>query len=76
MADRSNYLLGWDDGYAEGYAVKLEDVTELFMPPAGTANVEAAARYLMSKRADLSLPDAIGLARGAIKAASEVKAHG
>lgn len=70
------YQLGWDDGYAEGYGAKLVDVTELFMPAGADREVEAAARYLMSKRADLSLADAIGLARGMFRAATAESGHG
>lgn len=70
MAETHNsYQLGWNDGYAEGYGAKLVDVTELFMPAGADQEVEAAARYLMSQRAGLTLSDAIGLARGMFRAA-------
>lgn len=70
LSQSTPYQLGWDDGYAEGYGAKLVDVTEQFMPAGVDHEVEAAARYLMSKRADLSLADAIGLARGMFRAAA------
>ena len=63
------YQLGWDDGYAEGYAAKLEDVTELFMPAGCDHEIEAAAKYLCSKRASISYVDALGLVRGMFRAA-------
>lgn len=64
------YQLGWDDGYAEGYGAKLVDVTELFMPAGVDREIEAAAKYLASQRADLTFPQAIGLARGMFRAAT------
>ena len=62
------YQLGWDDGYAEGYACKLADVTEPFMPPTNEFQVEAAARWLHSKlAAHISYVKALGLVRGMIR---------
>lgn len=71
---RTSYDCGWDDGYAEGYACKLADATEPFSPISAIkpVQVEAVADWLMSKYkavfADRS--DAIGMARGRLKAAA------
>jgi hypothetical protein len=45
----SSYELGWSDGYAEGYACKLQDVTESFMPKGSPAEIEAVAIWLQRK---------------------------
>ena len=65
----SSYQLGWDDGYAEGYAVKLVDATEPFNPPSNEFQIEAAAEHLYSRlSAYIDYPAAIGLVRGMLKA--------
>jgi hypothetical protein len=62
------YQLGWDDGYAEGYACRLSDVTESFMPPQNDFQVEAAARWVHSRMAaHITYVDAIGLVRGMVR---------
>lgn len=71
MTERDRYQLGWDDGYAEGYGAKLVDVTELFMPKGTDREIAAGALYLVSKRADISMADAIGLMRGIFRAANK-----
>ena len=62
------YQTGWDDGYAEGYACKLADLTEPFAPPQKEFEVESAARWLHSRLAAyLSYVEAIGLVRGMVR---------
>ena len=64
----------WDDGYAEGYACKLADVTEPFAPPKREFEVEAAARWLHSRLAAYcTYADAIGLVRGMVQAGMHAK---
>lgn len=65
-----SYTLGWNDGYAEGYACKLVDVTEPFMPAGDAADIEAGADYVAQKYA-ATFPDrasAIGVVRGILMA--------
>ena len=67
---RTGYELGWNDGYTEGYAVKLVDVTEPFMPTEENFNIEKAARWFQTKYS-VAFPtysDAIGAVRGILKA--------
>jgi hypothetical protein len=75
---RSSYQLGWDDGYVEGYACKLVDVTEPFMPSGDIPQIEAAADWLMRKHALVFTirSEAIGIARGMIAAMKGVSSNG
>ncbi len=68
---KSGYQTGWDDGYAEGYACKLVDVTQPFMPSGDQAEIEAVADWLQRKYATHFhlRAEAIGLARGMIRVA-------
>lgn len=71
--ERGPYQLGWDDGYAEGYACRLADVTEPFNPPQSDFEVETAARWLHVRlAAHISYVDAIGLIRGAVREGMKV----
>lgn len=67
----TSYQLGWDDGYAEGYASKLADVTAPFMPTGDVAEIEAVADWLLRKYATTftNRSEAIGAARGMIRIA-------
>lgn len=69
---QSEYTLGWNDGYSEGYACKLADVTEPFMPTGGVAEIETVADMLQVRLAVIFANDrsgAIGLARSIVMAA-------
>lgn len=63
-----SYALGFDDGYAEGYACKLADATTTFNPSSADLpdRIEEAANHLQRKYAKVFDGDraaAIGLAR-------------
>lgn len=70
MSGYNPYQAGWSDGYAEGYAAKLLDVTEPFMPTGAPAEIEAAATWLQKKYSAYfsDRHEAIGLVRGVISA--------
>ena len=73
-ADPDGYQLGWNDGYAEGYACKLTDVTEPFMPSGDATEIEAVADWLQRKYGGTWLKnrsEAIGMARGMIRVCRE-----
>ena len=76
MSDMA-YQLGWDDGYAEGYACKLIDITEPFMPTGSMAEIEAVASWLQNKYAKTfeGRSEAIGAARGMIRIARGTQPH-
>jgi len=66
------YETGWNDGYAEGYACKLADVTAPFMPAGTAEEITRVADWLQRNYAETyrgDRPSAIGLARGMIEAA-------
>lgn len=75
----SGYQTGWNDGYSEGFACKLADVSAPFMPSGTAAEIEHVADWLQRNYgttfgADRS--EAIGMARGMIRAARGEAAHG
>lgn len=71
MSEHHAYQRGWDDGYAEGYGAKLADVTAPFMPVSNAAEVERIADWLQEQYRTVvpTRSDAIGMARGMIRAA-------
>lgn len=71
MTEDDRYQSGWGDGYAEGYACKLADVTAPFTPTGTAEEATRVADWLQRKYArDYSdRAKAIGMARGMIKAA-------
>jgi hypothetical protein len=71
----TSYQLGWDDGYAEGYACKLADATERFNPTAlaRPEAVERMADHLQRKLASVyggNRSPAIGMARALLETAT------
>jgi hypothetical protein len=68
----SSYDLGWNDGYAEGYACKLTDATEPFSPRSlnKAEAVEATAKRLHT-RYGIEQSEAIGAARMMFRIARE-----
>lgn len=74
MSDSQTYDLGWNDGYAEGYACKLADATAPFNPASVAAPemVERVADYIARKyAAHFNRIDALGLARAMLKIAQD-----
>jgi hypothetical protein len=66
------YATGWKNGYAEGYACKLVDVTNPFMPSGTAEEITRVADWLQTKYSrdyGADRPGAIRMARGMIKAA-------
>jgi hypothetical protein len=73
VSEASSYQLGWDDGYAEGYACKLADATESFRPASLQAPelVERVADHVARKYAAyFTRGDALGLARAMLNIAA------
>ncbi len=70
-AESNPYESGWSDGYAEGYACKLADVTHPFMPAGTAEEIDRVADWLQTRYASThgDRDKAIGMARGMIRAA-------
>ena len=79
MDEQSSYRLGWNDGYSEGYACKLADATEPFIPTLQVRpdEVQAVASWLLKKYSALIADEseAIGVARGMLLVASQAQAR-
>lgn len=81
MREGDAYSLGWNDGYAEGYACKLADATEPFRLASATLPdaIERAADYVQRKYAVIfagDRPAAIGLVRAVAAALHEREGGG